>query len=158
MYTAAVLTPMSADLLKWIMRGSLRLEDEGFAVENSQGEPLPHHMTICMGPIDKSDLHGRGILGCEADLTFDSLIYNHALGVCAVPIIKATCLWTSGNGKYDPLPLKSANAYPHITVCIKPESKPRFSNQMLETPHPDTVVTELDQSHILKARIREVGA
>lgn len=82
MYTAAVLTPMSADLLKWIMRATLRLEDEGFVVENSQGEPLPHHMTICMGPLDESGLHGRSILGDEADLTFDSLVYNHALGVC----------------------------------------------------------------------------
>jgi len=159
MYTAAVLTPISADLLKWIMRATLRLEDSGFEVKNSQGDPLPHHMTINMGPLDES-LHDRSIIGCEVTLTFDSLVYNHGLGVCAAPINEATMLWTLGDGRYEPCPLKSKNAHPHITICIKPGSKPQLSNQMLdaETPHPATVLTQLDQGHTLKAYIREVGA
>jgi len=90
MYTAAVLTPISAQLLNWIARGTLN-QDHDFVFKTSQGMSLPHHMTINLGPLDES-LHDRSLLGCEASLRIDTLIYNQDLGVCATPVYDSTAM------------------------------------------------------------------
>jgi hypothetical protein len=148
MYTAAVLSPTSAQLLKWIMRGTIALEGEGFVTETAQGHPLPHHMTINMGNLDSS-LNPKAILGEPVILEIDRLVYNYTLGVCAAKVTRAAHSYKSWK-------IKSANIVPHITVCIKPGSKPMFSNQMLETPSPHNVEVELDQPYELDAVVMEV--
>lgn len=153
MYTAAVLTSISAQLLRWIAKNTFDLQD--FVFETIQGLALPHHMTICLGPIEKSSLHDRSIIGCEVILKIDSLVHNKNLGVCAAPVCNSVILWTTGNSKHKDV-LKSTNVIPHITTCILPSSKPFFSNQMLEKPNSDNVVEKLDQGYSLMAIITEL--
>lgn len=155
MYTAAVLTPISAELLKWIMRGTVALEDEGFVTETGQGNPLPHHMTINMGSFDKS-LNRPEIVGEPALLKVDRLVYNHTLGVCAAKVVEAMAYSTDPDVEPDPMPIRSANIVPHITVCIKPSSKPMLSNQMLERPSPHNIEVVLDRIYELEAEVLEV--
>lgn len=150
--TAAVLTPISTQLLHWITRGTFN-RDHDFVFKT---RPLPHHMTICLGRIEDSSLHDRSILGCEALLKIDTLIHNRDLEVCATPVYDSTAMWTTGNGKYENILLKSANTVPHITVCIRPGFKPFFSIQMLEKLNSNNVVLHLDQSYTLQATITEI--
>lgn len=154
MYTAAVLTSISAQLLSWIAKNTFDLQ--GFVFETRQGMALPHHMTICLGTIEKSSLHDRSIIGCEVILKIDSLVYNKNLGVCAAPVCNSVILRTTGNSKHEDVVLKSTNVIPHITTCILPSSKPFFSNQMLEKPNSDNIVEKLDQGYSLMATITEL--
>jgi hypothetical protein len=156
MYTAAVLTDISADLLRWIMKGTLDLEQRGFVTKNGN-QKLPHHMTICLGGIENSP-HQVTLLGAEATLRVSHMFYHEDLGVCAVPVVKATVSWTTGDGEFEPLPLQSTNNVPHITVCLKPYAKPRTSNEMLErTDDPQVIRVNFDQAYDLKAVVREIG-
>lgn len=148
MYTAAVLSQLSADLLKWIVRGTSDLEQWGFEFKTERGDPLPHHMTINLGDFDYSLNNGFTLLNCPVQLTVEEIVYNHVLGVCAAPVIKMVGL---GDDE-----IKTVNAIPHITLCIKTGSKPVISNKMLETPSPHTRRRKLDKQYILEAIVEVV--
>jgi hypothetical protein len=127
MYTAIVLENISADLLRWIVRGTLKLEENGWKFETAQGNPLPHHMTLNMGDFN-SGINHVGMLNCAAEMWFEELVFDTDLGVCAVPIPLALMI----EGPQLAETVKSSNEFPHITICIKPGSKPVQSNKMLE--------------------------
>ena len=151
MYTAAVLLPSSQDLLRWIMRGTIKLEDKGFEIQTEGGLALPHHMTINMGKLDVS-LNAESIFNCPAILTIDKLIYCKSLGVCAAPVKQAIALRLQDD---DPMvAIKTINEHPHITVCLKPGVRPIASNELLDKQ--DGYVTKLDKDYGLEARIIEV--
>lgn len=157
MYTAAVLTNISAQLLRWIMTARVDLEKEGFVLETAQGMSLPHHMTIALGKV-KEGLHDHPIIGEKATLVVDRFVYDLDLGVCAAPISKALCRVSMEGHKVVPIPIHSTNAVPHITICIKPGVRPMVSNQMLENAHAyeSTHTIVLDQKYHLEAMIQEV--
>lgn len=152
MYTAAVLHPISANLLRWIQRGILDLEQEGFVVQTQQGQLLPHHMTINLGKFDEN-LNEESLLGHEALLKVNQFVYNDVLGVCAAPVIEAV-----GYRLADPpvIPIKTINEHPHITVCIMPWAKPASSNVMLAESHLNNITIKMDQVYELQARIEHV--
>jgi hypothetical protein len=149
MYTAAVLTDVSANLLKWMVRALTKLEEEGFVFQTEQGNPLPHHMTINLGAFDHALNDVMTTKGCPIKLTVEEIVYNHVIGVCAAPVVRA-----EGIGEDD---IKTANAVPHITLCIKPGSKPMLSNKMLESPNPHTVRIKLDAAYVLESVGEEVN-
>lgn len=151
MYTAAVLTQNSSDLLLWIMRGTLNLENKGYFAETAQGQYLPHHMTINMGRIDES-LNHHSIVGLTAKLQVDSLIYDDAIGVCAAKVIDARCI---RNAKSQ-MKLCCKNSHPHITVCLKVNSKPVESNLLFKEGLLCSTELQLDKTYELDAVIREV--
>lgn len=156
MYTAAVLTPMSAMALEWMVKAKLGLQDQGFVFKTAQGQRLPHHMTINLGKLDEK-LNSREIMGKKAELMVERLVYSDTLGVCAAPVLFAKALMNEGEGleKGDWVDVVSNNPEPHITCCIKPQSKPKLSNQMLEFPSPLTVTVQLDEPVWLEAVIQE---
>ncbi len=143
MFTAAVLRPTSAALLKWIMRATLNLETQGFCLKTQAGEPLPHHMTINMGSLDES-LNPSTLLGKDVFLHIDGLVYDTELGVCAAPVFYA---WW-GMDRH----IQTSNIYPHITVCVKPPSKPVLSNELLKK---GGKVHVLDDVYKLEAVVQE---
>ena len=147
MFTAAVLTDNSADLLKWIMRGTLDLEEKGFVLKTMAGQDLPHHMTINLGPLDEA-LNPREVLGEKVLLGIDSLVYCLKLGVCASPIINQFVLNVPGCKS-----LQLMNEQPHITICVRPPAKPKMSNDLFKQQ--DTVTYKLDKSYYLDAKIQE---
>lgn len=144
MFTAAVLQPNSAALLKWIMRGTLDLESEGFQLTTKAGDPLPHHMTLNMGRFDES-LNPRAMLGQSVVLHVDRLVADPQLGVCAAPVNLAE--WQGGE-------VRTVNTHPHITVCLKPGSKPMLSNEMLNRLS-NVKVFPLDEVYRLEAIVEE---
>ena len=146
MFTAAVLTDNSADLLKWIMRGTLNLEEEGFVLKTMAGQDLPHHMTINLGPLDET-LNPREVLGADVLLEINCLVYCHKLGVCASPVIGQLVLDVPGCES-----LQLINEQPHITVCVRPPAKPKMSNDLFKK---QAVTYKLDKSYYLDAKIQE---
>lgn len=159
-YTAAVLRPTSALLLKWIARAVLKLEPDGFLFETPQGEPLPHHMTLNLGAFDDK-VNPPFLLGKRVLLSIRELHYNHTLGVCAAPVVDAVTEDSFGDDfKWGAMPVAvaSKNKCPHITVCLKPHSAAKFSNKLLEEPGPHNICVALDQTYTLEAVIEEVGS
>lgn len=153
MYTAAVLTPLSAQLLRWIMKGTEDLEKSGFLLETPQGDFIPHHMTINLGRFDET-LNPKSILGNQAIVKVDKLVYNDVMGVCAANVQEAL-----GFQFLDSSPvvnIQCVNEYPHVTVCLKPGSKPVESNDLLSRPSPHTIEIALDQVYELQAVVQEV--
>lgn len=145
MYTAAVLSEISANLLKWIVRASTTLEKDGFRFCTANGV-LPHHMTINLGELDAS-LNSPTILDQDVTLSFQEIYFDYTLGVCAAKIIEAKL--------QDGYPIYSNNDVPHVTACMKPDSKPKFSNKLfLTSQHTEKV--KLDQVYHLDARVKIV--
>lgn len=146
MYTAAVLKPTSAALLKWILRATINLETQGFCLKTQAGEPLPHHMTINMGSLDQS-LNPPALLGANVLLCIDGLVYDTELGVCAAPVVFAK--WSTAGHDRE---IQTCNVYPHITVCLKPPNKPVLSNTLLKK---GGKVHVLDEMYKLEAVVQE---
>lgn len=149
MYIAAVLTEHSAIILKsfilslHVRHGEIVLYDfDNWQFKTAQGQPLPHHMTINMGEFD-NNLNDPSILGREVLLTIDEIWSNEKLGVCAAPVIEAIT--------DDGIKVFTMNSVPHVTCCIKPGSKPKFSNQMFENG--EGVIKAPPQPLVLKAKI-----
>ena len=154
MYTAAVLTPMSSDLLKWMVRGSLNLEQFGYNFYTKNGE-LPHYMTINMGEID-TELNDINLIDIvSVDLWIKEFVYNDTLGVAAAPVYSATI----SNGPINKLgkEIKTINKVPHITLCVKEGSKPYLSNTLLEIQRLETKTYVFDRSYKLESWIKECG-
>ncbi len=147
MYTAAILMPNSADLLRWMMRATLNLESKGFVCETAAGEQLPSHMTINLGAFDV-ELNDPNIVHTTIFLHVEEFVYCELLGVCAVPVVKAIT-------KEESI-VRSSNKIPHITICIKSESKPKFSNALLEQRDEKTLHFKLDRTYVLEALVTTV--
>lgn len=145
MFTAAVLRPTSAALLKWIMRGTIDLESHGFFLKTPQGTPLPHHMTINMGQFD-TKLNSKLFTGDVALLSINQLCHNFRIGACAAEVVLANV------ERVDVV--ETINKHPHITICLMPGAKPKQSNDIFEAD--DSVFTKLDTSYELEAIIEEI--
>lgn len=126
-YTAAVLSPMSATLLKWTMRaitGELELESR-FKFKTPQGESLPHHMTINLGKLD-TKLNPEWILGQNVKLFVDQLRWSEGIGACAyrvrdaISVIDDHLITSINDGK----------SSKHITTCLMPDVKAVRSNDL----------------------------
>ena len=126
-YTAAVLTPQSANLLRWAMRAATK----GFELENDfgfktpQNEPIPHHMTINLGKLN-TELNPDWILGMSAKLKVDQLRWSEEIGACAFRVVEAISV-------VDDYVIKSFNdekSNKHITTCLKPGVKAHKSNDL----------------------------
>jgi hypothetical protein len=154
MYTCIKLSPISGALLKWIVRGTLRLEDAGFVFVTDNGDPLPHHMTINLGGFDKT-LNDELVLGRIARLTVREIVADMELGVCAATVIQPEALIPT-DMSHRPLPITSKNKVPHITLCLKPGSKPKWSNDLLEKPSPHIIRLTLDEPYVLGGTVEEV--
>lgn len=154
MFTAAILYPTSAALLKWMMRGTFNLEPQGFVLETEQGMPLPHHMTINLGRMDRT-LNPGLKLGCDALIRVRRLCHNPRIGVCAAEVVSAVepldRTVASLGGAFRPI--KCMNSHPHITLCLLPGTKPKEANRIfLET---DSIYTSLDETYELEATVEE---
>lgn len=150
MYTAAVLMPMSAQLLKWMTKAIFKPEKDCFVFQTEQKQALPHHMTINLGKF-ATNLNDPICLGSRAELRVDCLYIDYSLGVCAAKVHLAQL----ASGKE----IKTENKVPHITICLVPGVKPMTSNIMLEKlgdPDCETVAHPLDQTYVLDAIIQEV--
>lgn len=151
MYTAAVLTPLSVNLLKWIVRATIKLEEAGFLFETIRGDPLPHHMTINLGVIDRK-LNPLIVLETKSELQINCINYDLMLGVCAIPVLNAVSYLTESS----PTPINTINEVPHITLCLKTGVAPRKSNDMFKSGNENMKVLVLDQTYTLEATILEV--
>lgn len=115
MYTAIVLDEPSRNSI--IQKFSAVLPHQ-FQFSNG----LPHHMTINLGNFSEA-LNSKEILGKQALLHCNELVYDVSMGVCALAVESALC---------DGQPVNCMNRCPHITVALIPPAKPRFSNDLLE--------------------------
>lgn len=153
MYTCVVLSEMSADLLKWIVRAVTDLEEAGFRFHTDQDKPLPHHMTINLGGFNEKLNHPAMLQDfAKAEIYVSEIVYDHDLGVCAAPVVRATCRVVYGEeGGWEEI--KTTNAVPHVTLCIKAGCKPVYSNKMLESPGPNVVRVKLDKTYRLDGAV-----
>lgn len=131
MYTAAILDHRSVDSLR--NQAEQLLGDlSAFRFSTSQGHRLPHHMTVNLGSLDES-LNPRSMLGRPVILKVNKLARNDSTGVCAACVETSLC---------ESSLLRSANAQPHITICIMPWAKPKDSNAIFLQK--DTFWTDAD--------------
>ena len=123
MYSAIVLTKQSVDQLKQIvLQSGLENHLKDFEFETKQGNPLPHHMTLSMGPLSKDS---NNLKENEQVLIHVAEIWlNERIGACAAQVVKAETL--------DGLEITTINEHPHITCCIKNYAKPFHSNQIFD--------------------------
>ncbi len=149
MYAAAVLTEKSIHELKKVVTEQLDVKKLGYQFSGT-GYNFPHHMTINMGELD-AKLNKPEILNKNVTLSYDTVVYDLELGVCAVPIIKKTTVSEPGHITRE---INTINQHPHITCCTKLGSKPKFSNQMLNMPGPDTRIVKLNKTNYLDAIVQ----
>ncbi len=135
-YCAVVLDNTSAELLKTLFRlGVLRhlgLEEEhsdpskrhGFVFYTKNGDPLPHHMTICLGEFD-TKLNTLDMLNEPACIWIDSIWIDLDLGVACAGVSDSTSL----DGEVE---VRSSNKHKHVTIALKGNAKPFESNKVLE--------------------------
>lgn len=149
MYTAAVINPLGAGLLRWIAKAE-DLEGWGFLFKTPQNDEIPHHMTINLGAIDV-DLNDEGILERPARLFVDQIRISVELGVCAARVTKAEVEMKEFPVKYWKN-IQTINAHPHITICLKEGVKPFISNKLFETREDfDLDIIDLDEVYVLPA-------
>lgn len=149
MFTAAVLDPLGAGLLRWIAKAE-NLEGWSFRFKTPQNDEIPHHMTINLGAIDV-DLNDEAILEQPARLFVDQIRISVELGVCAARVIKAEVEMKEFPVIYWQK-LNSINEHPHITICLKEGVKPFISNKLFETREDfDLEVIDLDEVYVLPA-------
>lgn len=122
MYTAIVLTNKSALELKAIAIQTVDLSSYNFAT--AAGMVLPHHMTVNMDGYD-SELNDESLKGMDCKVTIDGIAYNHTLGICAARVLLAETIHDEAG-----VSIESTNTQAHITVAIKPTSKPAWSNKL----------------------------
>jgi hypothetical protein len=121
MYTAAVLK--SPYILIDRLQSLINLEEKGFVFQTSTG-PLPHHMTVNLGPFDP-ELNDREILGKNAILYVDGIWWSEDLGVCAATVDRAMV------GETPLVTINDDDSEKHITICLRPPAKPAHSNKLL---------------------------
>jgi hypothetical protein len=145
MYTAAILNPVSAGLLRWIVKAH-GLENKGFSFKTPQNTEVPHHMTINLGPIDVN-LNDEEILEKPALLHVDQIVWSHEIGACAARVVKAEVEMRKFPAIYWET-IDTINAHKHITICLKNGVKPFLSNKLFES---DSEIIQLDEVYKLDA-------
>lgn len=121
MYIGAVLDVVEVLLLKQTLLAYLDPKPLGFIFETKSGMMLPHHMTINMGKFDDS-LNDPSILGQEVRLEISKFLYNE--NICCAAVDSALLS--------DKTPVHSSNKNKHITMCLRPPTKPVESNKLFE--------------------------
>ncbi len=119
MYTAAILTNSSSKLLHSKLLEKIDPDPLGFVFETKFGQRLPHHMTINLGFFDTS-LNRPEVFGSSVKLWITKFLYDEK--ICCAVVDKAKTL--------SKVPLICANGNPHITVCLRPPTKPVESNKL----------------------------
>ena len=117
-YSAIILDQESVAIL----RNEIKNYDlQEFRFETEQKQPLPHHMTLNMGGLNKglNDVQAN----TNAEMQIDAIFLDQELGACAARVVSA---------KTDSTDLKSTNENPHITCCIKKGTKPFQSNELFD--------------------------
>ena len=107
---------------------------EGFVFETKAGEPLPHHMTITLGPLGDFSTNypvGEPITLKATHIGAD----ERAMAVKVEP----------------PAPISEKIAFPHITLAIPEGGKPFFSNKI-----PEENFKELPEKIEIKGKVEEV--
>lgn len=141
MYIAAILDDVSVQKIKntlkadWFLDRKMTFDQEfpDFLYQTEAGMPLPHHMTVNLGSLDKS-LNDPRIIGKPVRLICKNVYVNNWMGVCAIVVDNAYVEIEIGQPWVD---LKTSNVIPHITVCIKKGVKPKTSNDMLSSKFDD---------------------
>ena len=126
MYTAVVLDDTSVNILKNIAIAFFDLENKGFVFETQQGNPLPHHMTVNMGEMDSS-INDPSLLSKEVKMRISTMSFDEELGACAAKVDTAFHKESKST-----TPVLSNNEHPHVTIAIKPGSKPFWSNKLFD--------------------------
>lgn len=148
MFTAAILDPLGAGLLRWIAKAE-ELEGWGFLFKTPLNDEIPHHMTINLGAIDV-DLNKEGILEQRARLHVDKVYVGLELGVCAARVIKAEVEMKEFPAVYWQK-LHSINEHPHITICLKAGVSPVTSNKLFDQGRSNLDIIDLDEVYVLPA-------
>lgn len=143
MYTCIQILHPDRQLLVDTAKKLLGKRLNGFLFQTPKGEPLPHHMTINMGSIDPQ-LNDPNLLWSDAILTIDAIFLDAKRGVCAARVRKAVC---------DETPIQSANADPHVTICLMQGVNPATSN--IINWNDKTLEFKLEDPLVLKGVIRE---
>jgi|LSQX01.1.fsa_nt_gb hypothetical protein len=130
MYTAAILDESSVKTLRALSEKAFDLT--GFQFLTAQGQTLPHHMTVNLGPLDPG-LNPGIELDETTGLVVSRLGRNDRIGVCAAQIETSLC----GSKR-----LRSANRFPHVTLCIMPWAKPKDANKIFSED--DTIWVDLE--------------
>jgi len=112
-YTALHLNEKAQRMLKKITIKIL--DDLKISYKKSEIDRFSHHMTICLGELDKSPFHRNVKLNQKFNLIIDSYGYNEDLGVLAFKVKTKA-------------PSKSETK--HITAYVKTNSKPYLSNKI----------------------------
>ena len=115
MYTAVVLDDRSCRELVERLANVEGWTGDGYRYETPAGASLPHHMTVNLGPFDSTLNDPKATEGFVA-LLVDAFCWDDEKGVCAARVT-------------DP-PVKSTNAQPHVTMCLRPGAKPVASNHL----------------------------
>ena len=142
MYTAAVLNDISVKILKEAAERTLDLA--GFEFCTTAGNPLPHHMTINIGPFNTT-INDPNLLGEDCVISIREFLICEKIGVCAANVLLA---------KFGMTNINSTNLHRHITVCLKPPAKPAHSNDLFITEGVRRV--EIGHTIHLEARVEEV--
>jgi hypothetical protein len=148
-YVAAVLTELSSELLKHIVKNKTNLEENGFKFVTDHGVELPHHMTINMGNLDLN-LNSESIIQTDCELRFNCLFFNYELGVCAIPVTSAKAKILGPNSE-SWVSIKTCNKQAHVTCCLKPSSAAKWSNDLFENTSSEVI--ELNADLLLQAKI-----
>lgn len=111
---------------------------EGFVFKTKAGEPLPHHMTITLGPL--GDFSTNYPVGEPITLKATHIGKNERAdeGAMAVKV-------------EPPAAISKKIAFPHITLAIPEGGKPFFSNKI-----PEENFKELSEKIELKGKVEEV--
>lgn len=141
MYTAAVLTPQSSDLLQSKFEEKINPKLLGFIFETKYGQKLPHHVTINLGTFDES-LNALDILRSPIKIWTHKFLYNENICCAVVDKIETK----SG------VSINCRNEFPHITTCLRPPTRPFESNELFTNAASAINIDEL----VLDAFIEEI--
>lgn len=124
MYTAVVLDEESRRNLTDLVSRTQAPSERGFKFQTDRGDPLPHHFTLNMGYLDR-EINDVAVLDSPAEFVIDALCICEELGACAGRVVRAVA--RPDEREFD---LRSTNAHPHVTMCLKPGSRPVNSNRL----------------------------
>jgi len=108
------------ELEEQVLYSGVILDDKSVALLKEHFPPLPgwthlyHHMTICLGSLQKHNNSAVHVVGSKVTLQVISVGQDHrayAVEVAGYP---------------------SVNSRPHVTLCIAADSKPKYSNEIVE--------------------------
>lgn len=139
MYTAAVLTEESVQLLHSKLLEKIEPEPLGFIFETKAGQKLPHHMTISMGD---SVLNSPKIFDESIQIYVHKFLYNE--NVCCAVVDRAE----TETGYL----VNCSNENPHITMCLRPPTRPVESNNLFTGRSSSITIEEI----ILTAYVEEI--